>query len=156
MQRTVRGFLHWCAGRIALFTHPGVSSEVEVRTEIDWKNPHRFVVSAPVGTVALVKAHDEAGNVVDLALEPVIAFALERYEQKTTRIRNQYDRDVAHGWYTQEAEPIVASETFPEDIIAVAHVLPDGSAICNGFRYASVDEMLDARREAFVKEKTHT
>ncbi|MCP3714890.1 hypothetical protein [Paraburkholderia sp. CNPSo 3281] len=130
-----------------------IPPEVEVRTEIDWRHPHRSIVSAPAGTLALVKELDDSLAVVDIFLEPVAAFAVTQYPQRTIRVRNPHDRDVKHGWHVVDPEPITESETFAEDIVAVAHVLPDGSAICNNIRYASIGEMLESRRGRILTEQ---
>lgn len=142
LQRFV-GLVTSAASRTYTYVIP---PEVEIRTEIDWKNPQRSVVSAPAGTVALVKEIDETLAVVDVFLEPVVAFAVVQYPQRIIRIRSPLDRDVTPGWYVASTEPITATETFAEDVVAISHALPDGSAICNGVRYASIDEMFDARR----------
>jgi hypothetical protein len=128
--------------------------EVEVRTETDWAHPDSYVVAAPAGAVALMKAFDEHGiNVVDVFLEPVIAFGVERYPEKTIQIRNSRDRTVIHGWHAIDAEPVTESETFADDIVAVAYVLPDGSALCRNTRYASLAELLDEKRKAILTAK---
>lgn len=159
MRQITQRILQRFAGLIAFpvpYAHV-VSPEVEVRTEIDWAHPDRRVVAAPAGAVAFVKVHDRAGDVVDLALEPVIAFALERYKQKTIRIRNQHDRDVTPGWYTEDAEPITASGDDWDSVVAIAYILPDCSVVCGTAlghdRYASLDLAFAAYRRLNVVEK---
>ncbi|CAE6826821.1 hypothetical protein [Paraburkholderia aspalathi] len=135
--------------------NPGIRNhdhEVEVRNETDWAHPSSHVVAAPAGSIALVKVFDDDDvTAIDLMVDPVIAFAFDRYPLKTTTIRNLHDRDVSDGWLTgDEIEPVTLSCADRTDIVTTAVVLPDGSVACGDAQYASLVELLEEKRKAIL------
>ncbi|MEX3961661.1 hypothetical protein AB4Y42_05495 [Paraburkholderia sp. EG286B] len=152
MQRAVHGIRESFVRLIASgapYAH-AVSPEIEIRTEIDWKNPREIMASACAGVIALVKIYGDDGAVIDIEIDNVIAFATRRYARRRIAIRNQLERETYPDYMPEEAEPITAAGAERDDIAALAFMLPDGSVTCAGIRYAAFEEMLDARRKLIL------